>query len=123
MKKRLMAIILSVCFIVALFPVSAFAAGEYVLFLGDSITAGDGLGEGEKSYAEIMQSDGYDIAIGAESGFTTQDILDNMAEYEYAIEFTEIVVITIGGNDLMNTLYQFIVDKYNADPNNGGGKY
>lgn len=120
MKKRLMAIILSVCFVVALFPVPAFAAGKSVLFLGDSITTGDGLGEGEKSYAEIMESDGYDIAIGAESGFTTQDIIDNMAEYEFSIGIYDFVVITIGGNDLMNTLYQFIVDKYNADPNNGG---
>ena len=30
------------------------------------------------------------------------------------------ITITIGGNDLMNTLYKFVVDKYNADPDNGG---
>ena len=105
MKKKLMAIILSVLFVVALFPVSAFAAGEKVLFLGDSITAGDGLGEGEMSYVDIMESDGYDIAVEAESGFTTQDILNNMEEYEFAIGIYDFVVITIGGNDLMNTLY------------------
>lgn len=120
MKKKLMAIILSVLFIVALFPVSAFATGESVLFLGDSITTGYGLGEGEKSYVDIMESDGYDIAVDAESGFTTQDILNNMEEYEFAIGATDFVVITIGGNDLMNTLYKFVVDKYNADPDNGG---
>ena len=120
MKKKLMAIILSVLFIVALFPVSAFATGESVLFLGDSITTGYGLGGGEKSYVDIMESDGYDIAVDAESGFTTQDILNNMEEYEFAIGATDFVVITIGGNDLMNTLYKFVVDKYNADPDNGG---
>lgn len=106
------------CFVLGMFPAAALAQGSQITYvaLGDSITAGYGLGDGEQSFAEKLASDkGYSLKMLAESGDTSANLLakiQNPANAE-TLKNADLITISIGGNDLMNALYDYLAEKYN----------
>lgn len=96
-------------------PASASAAGtgSYVA-LGDSISAGYGLSEGELSFPErLAQSTGYALAdFSSSDGVTSQALLETLSQPEVAdaVKNADVITITVGGNDLMNALYEYLAD-------------
>ena len=98
-------------------PTAAFAQGKSYVALGDSITVGYGLADGEKAFPEIVaEAKGYELTNLAVSGATSQDLLgvvQNSANTA-VLANADLITITIGGNDLMGALYQFLADEYNS---------
>lgn len=96
-------------------PASASAAGtgSYVA-LGDSISAGYGLEGGELSFPEMLERDtGYVLTdFSSNDGVTSEDLLEtlNKAEVIAAVQGADVITITVGGNDLMNALYEYLAD-------------
>lgn len=96
-------------------PASASAAGtgSYVA-LGDSISAGYGLEGGELSFPEMLERDtGYVLTdFSSNDGVTSEDLLEtlNKAEVIAAVQDADVITITVGGNDLMNALYEYLAD-------------
>lgn len=96
-------------------PASASAAGtgSYVA-LGDSISAGYGLGEGELSFPEMLERDtGYVLTdFSSNDGVTSEDLLEtlNKSEVIAAVQDADVITITVGGNDLMNALYEYLAE-------------
>lgn len=97
-------------------PASASAAGtgSYVA-LGDSISAGYGLSEGELSFPErLAQSTGYALAdFSSNDGVTSQALLETLSQPEVAdaVKSADVITITVGGNDLMNALYEYLAEE------------
>ena len=117
MKRRTLSLFLSMCLVLGLLPAAAFAQDtiQYVA-LGDSITTGYRLGEGEQSFAEIIAAEnGYELINLAKDGATSADLLDVIQNEANAatLENADLITITIGGNDLMGALYEYLADKYN----------
>ena len=119
MKRRIFAAAIFLCLALVLLP-WAQAAGESYVALGDSITTGYGLNEGEKGFAQqIAGSQRYTLQNLAENGATSDMLLDSLSKSSTlsAIEGADVITITIGGNDLMNALYAYLADAYNmANP-------
>lgn len=96
-------------------PASASAAGtgSYVA-LGDSISAGYGLEGGELSFPEMLERDtGYVLTdFSSNDGVTSEDLLEtlNKSEVIAAVQDADVITITVGGNDLMNALYEYLAD-------------
>lgn len=96
-------------------PASASAAGtgSYVA-LGDSISAGYGLVEGELSFPEVLERDtGYVLTdFSSNDGVTSEDLLETLQDSEVAaaVRDADVITITVGGNDLMNALYEYLAD-------------
>ncbi|MBP0971939.1 MAG: SGNH/GDSL hydrolase family protein [Oscillospiraceae bacterium] len=90
----------------AALPVVPAAAADApsVLILGDSISAGYGLAEGEYGYYDyIADCTGGNLTNLAVSGMTTGDVIsviDNTSNKD-TIADAEIICISAGGNDLM----------------------
>lgn len=101
----------------AVFP--AFAAEENspaIVVLGDSIASGYGLEEGESCYGEIL-SDYYGSSAYANfavAGATSDDLAKQLEapsdQLSSAVSDADIVVISIGGNDLINYGARFLLD-------------
>lgn len=95
-------------------PASASAAGtgSYVA-LGDSISAGYGL-NGELSFPkQLEQRTGYVLTdFSSNDGVTSQDLLETLKKPEViaAVQRADVITITVGGNDLMNALYEYLAD-------------
>lgn len=121
MKKRLLSMILSLCLVLSLLPAQAFAAERlsYVA-LGDSITTGYGLNSPTtESFAALLAEKGnFALTNLAEDGETTETLLQTIQNNSTGIKKADVITITIGGNDLMNVLYDFLMAKYNADETN-----
>lgn len=92
---------------------SAVETGSYVA-LGDSISAGYGLSEGELSFPErLAQSTGYALAdFSSSDGVTSQALLETLSQPEVAdaVKSADVITITVGGNDLMNALYEYLAE-------------
>ena len=83
---------------------AAAADAPSVLILGDSISAGDGLKEGEFGYYDyVADCTGGTLTNLAKSGSTTSDVIaviDDAANKD-TIADADIICISAGGNDLM----------------------
>lgn len=120
---RLVSVVLTVCMAVCLLPITAGAeetdATNYVA-LGDSISTGYGLAEGEKSFAQLVaEENSFNLTCLAEDGATTATLLTKLQQPETiaAVSAANVVTITIGGNDFVNAFYEFIANNYNeANP-------
>lgn len=120
MKKRLIAALLSLCMLLGMAPLSALASGESYVALGDSISTGCGLDpeNGESSFVEqIAEQQELSMTMLAEDGETTARLLrkleDTDGEVAKALETADVVTLTIGGNDFMNALYEYMAGAYN----------
>lgn len=114
--KKMISLILALCLT---FTLSAAFAEEKIVYLalGDSISTGYGLAEGEKGFAEILaETNGYTLINRAVDGNTATGILAQMADpaVQADVFAADIITITCGGNDLMGLLYQKVADTYNA---------
>ena len=117
MKRRTLSLLVSLCLVLGLLPAGAFAQDtiQYVA-LGDSITTGYGLGESEQSFAEIVaEKNGYDLTNLATDGATSDDLRKVVLSGKNTdvLASADLITITIGGNDLMGALYEYLADKYN----------
>lgn len=123
MKKRVLAVLLSLCMVLCMIPMSVSAAEtetetpkSYVA-LGDSIPAGYGLEEGENPYPQqLAETYSYKLDNLAVTGMTSATLLTEIAKEDVLAKVTaaDVITITVGGNDLMNALYTFLLNKYNA---------
>lgn len=117
--KRILGVFLSVALAAGMAPATAQAsdaAASYVA-LGDSITTGYGL-NGEPSFADLLAAN-----IGctlndtmARDGATTADLLAQVqnTDNSSALMEADVITVTIGGNDLMAALYEFLAAEYNG---------
>ena len=117
MRKRWLSALLCLCLVLSLLPMAAHAqTPETYLALGDSITTGYGLGEGEQSFAEqAAQASGLTLEDSfAQNGLTSAELLAQLSEenVKAAVEDADFITITIGGNDLLNALYGYLAAKY-----------
>ncbi|MCD8327087.1 MAG: GDSL-type esterase/lipase family protein [Lachnospiraceae bacterium] len=96
-------------------------SGLSYLALGDSITTGYGLGEGESSFVELYaEAIEAEATIIAEDGLTAAELYAELVDaetyvskYQNAVENADVITITIGGNDLMETFYEAVAYVYN----------
>lgn len=117
MKKRLISLCMVLVLCLSLLPVTVLAAGNSYVALGDSITTGYGLEE-EQSFAEIVAEE-KEYTLNdtlAADGATSEELLGVVTNPENAetLKNANLITITIGGNDLMGALYQYLADVYNT---------
>lgn len=114
MKKRLLALLCFLVLCLGMLPSSALASesGSYVA-LGDSISAGYGL-NGELSFPkQLEQRTGYVLTdFSSNDGVTSGDLLETLQDSKVAaaVRNADVITITVGGNDLMNALYEYLAD-------------
>lgn len=86
---------------------------EEILLVGDSIAEGYLLAGDEKNYGEIIgeyYGDGTNIENIAVSGYTTTDLLNQIADdnYKSLYENADIIIISIGANDMLSACYNIL---------------
>lgn len=127
MRKRMLAVLLSVVMVLGILPVTA-SAGEgenpVYLALGDSITTGyappleNGTPqEVERPFADqVAAAQGYELTNMAEDGETSASLLTKLQETNSdelaAVTSADLITITVGGNDLMGALYAYLAEEY-----------
>ena len=124
MRKRFLGLLGALCALmlaVGLLPVRALAANGAAsyLALGDSVTSGYGLAEGERAFPDLVAQElGVDYVNAGQPGLTSAELLAQVQDPEMAdaLSDADIITITIGGNDLMNALYAYLADVINNDP-------
>ena len=101
----------AVCIATVLPEATASAAEKKMLVLGDSISAGYGLANGELGYYDyVAEYGGYSMTNLAVSGDTTVDLLEVIAKdnTQKAVKDADLICISIGGNDLLQAVQGFI---------------
>ncbi|MDE6036252.1 MAG: hypothetical protein K2G36_10130 [Ruminococcus sp.] len=86
-----------------------------MVVLGDSIASGYGLGESEHTYSEICADYfGAELSNFAVAGLDSYELLDMIQnitdEQKTAIENTDVIIISTGGNDIMNYIIKQLLD-------------
>ena len=109
----------AVCIATVLPEATASAAEKKMLVLGDSISAGYGLANGELGYYDyVAEYGGYSMTNLAVSGDTTVDLLEVIAKdnTQKAVKDADLICISIGGNDLLQAVqgYTKRIIKHNA---------
>jgi lysophospholipase L1-like esterase len=126
MKRRVLSICLVLALCLGLLPTSAFAAAgaPVYLALGDSITTGyappdaDGNPQTvENPFIKQVETLGYKMVNEAADGETTASLLEKLENGSIDVSDAQLITITIGGNDLMNALYGYLVESYNTGKN------
>ena len=120
MGKRCLAILISLCMVLWLAPEAAEAKESERVYvaLGDSISAGYGLPDGEDPFTkQIADNNHYTFYSLAESGETSASLLEKLSDptVMQTLAKADIITITIGGNDLMGSLYEYLANVYNQD--------
>lgn len=127
-----MSICLTLALCLGLLPVTALAADDPVyLALGDSITTGYApLDEGEEESQtvgdpfanQVAEKLRYELVNKAANGETSTSLLGRLqsGSNDYIdVSGADLITITIGDNDLMDALYQHLVDCYNEGKEDG----
>lgn len=118
MRKRLISLCMVLVLCLSLLPVTVLATSSSYVALGDSITTGYGLKEGEQSFAEIVAEEkGYTLNDDlAADGATSEKLLGVVKDQANAetLKNADLITITIGGNDLMGALYSYLAEAYNT---------
>lgn len=86
---------------------------EKITLLGDSITYGFGLSEEEHNYGWYLgEYYGAEVSNYAENGLTTDGLLEKLElpEIEASVKNSDIVCLSIGGNDLLHIFIQALSD-------------
>lgn len=116
--KKWIAALLSLVTALAMLPLSLAEEAPVYLALGDSISTGYGLAEGEKGFAWIVAEEhGYTLINRAVNGNVAPGILAQLADPALLkeVERAELITVTCGGNDLMALLFQQLTEAYNAN--------
>lgn len=118
--KKIVALAVAVCLVLSAAPTGVKAAdsdgtwGAY-LALGDSISSGYGLNEGEQAFPAIVAGTGnLTLDNQAQEGETSATLLAKLKNGALIqnVQNADVITITIGGNDLMDALYSFLTNKY-----------
>ena len=120
MKRKLLAILLSLAMLFTLLPPgAALAVSPSYVALGDSITTGYGLAEEETAFPTTVANNvGATLTNLAADGETSASLLTKLQTDESvktAVSDADVITITIGGNDLMDALYEYLATRYNMD--------
>ena len=118
MKRKFLAILLSLAMLFTLLPPgAALAVSPSYVALGDSITMGYGLAEGETAFPMTVANNvGATLTNLAANGETSASLLTKLqtdGSVKTAVSDADVITITIGGNDLMDALYAYLAEKYN----------
>lgn len=116
--KKWIAVLLSLVTALAMLPLSLAEEAPVYLVLGDSISTGYGLAEGEKGFARsVAEEHGYTLINRAVNGNVAPGILAQLADPALLkdVEKAELITVTCGGNDLMALLFQQLAETYNAN--------
>ena len=101
---------------IGLLPLSLSADEPVYLALGDSITTGYRLAEGESGFATLVaEANGYELVNAAVNGATSSDLLQSLESGEIDPSDAELITITIGGNDLLGALFNYLAERWNED--------
>ncbi|MBD5142616.1 MAG: hypothetical protein HDT22_03280 [Ruminococcus sp.] len=76
-----------------------------IVVIGDSISTGAGLPDGEKSYVQLIQDyTCLEIQNFAQDNYTTEDILlsINDAQIQEALSQADVIIVTVGIHDIMD---------------------
>lgn len=86
---------------------------ESITVLGDSISSGYGLNEGERSYASYLgEYFGAEVENFAADGKTTSQLLELLEDDETvskSIGKSELICVSIGGNDVMDVFFDELI--------------
>jgi len=115
MKPKFISMLLAVAMLLGTISATVFAAEPAcVLAIGDSISAGYGVGEGEVFTA--LFGDEYSVNNRAVNGNTVPGLLKQFQNEDITVQeikAADIVTVTIGGNDIMAVFYNEIANMYN----------
>lgn len=96
---------------IAMLPLTVSAERESLLILGDSISSGYAVEEGEYAYYDYLtQCMNYEMTNMAVAGYTTQDLMTLMAteETQAAIAEADVISVSIGANDILGPFLTFL---------------
>ncbi len=91
------------------------------LAVGDSISTGYGLDDANtKAFPALVGATlgaDYTVVNKAVNGETTASLIENLkkTDYQTAVANADIITLTVGGNDMMDILYQFMAVKMNLE--------
>ncbi len=118
MKKGILGICLTLALCLGLLPTTALAAsGDTYLALGDSITTGYAPNNTIVSSPfadQVAAAQGYTLVNEAADGETSETLKNKLTGNTINVSDAALITITIGGNDLMDALYGYLVEQYNA---------
>ncbi|WP_462408704.1 SGNH/GDSL hydrolase family protein [Neobacillus sp. Marseille-QA0830] len=125
MKFKQISILFTVMLVFSTFFSSfALAKGDpchcSVVALGDSITAGYGLGANEKPFPNLITQPGNNTVTNlGVSGMTSGELYASLSNPQNAsaIANADVVTLYIGGNDLINFIESLNLDSQTIDPN------
>lgn len=106
--------------LLGLAPLAGAASGPSYVALGDSISSGYGLEEASMGFPHLVARDnGLELTNLAQVGETSASLLDklNTPQVAEAVAQAEVITITVGGNDVVNALYDYLAEEHNQlDP-------
>ena len=111
MKKKFLAIVMSLCIALSMLPGMALAADKPAYAaLGDSISAGYGLSDPAKDAfsALVKKEKGFELTNLSQSGATSDDLASSIKNNLPVVTGADVITITAGGNDMMNALYAYL---------------
>ncbi|MCD7823972.1 MAG: GDSL-type esterase/lipase family protein [Oscillospiraceae bacterium] len=126
LTKRILSVALAMVFAVCMLTNTVFAANSLIaslntttyLALGDSITAGYGLSDPDtESFVTLFGNEiGATTINYGVSGLTAATLAETLAtgEYDTYLAMVDVVTITIGGNDLMQAFYEYLIGVCNT---------
>lgn len=112
--KKILINILCIFSVASAFIINVSAEGiEHITILGDSISSGYGLSENDKNYG-VWLGEYYKAEVNnfAAEGETTQqlmDILESDREIFDSLEKSDLICVSIGGNDILDIFYDDLV--------------
>lgn len=117
--KRFLRALFTTCMAFTIMPITAFAeeasptatstaSKKNMVALGDSITTGFGLADiSRENFVNIVkEAKGYILTNVAEGGKTVVELPDQISKNIPAIKSANVITISIGGNDLVNALFE-----------------
>lgn len=85
---------------------AAAADATNIVVIGDSISAGAKLAEGQLSYAELIEDAAVSVNVQnfAAEGSTTQDVINTLdnAQVKAALADADVILVTVGIHDIMD---------------------
>lgn len=118
LAQKLLGAAVSVALLLGLVPLAGAQStrGKSYVALGDSISSGYGLEEGTLSFPQqVAQDNGLELNNLAQDGETSASLLDKLQtpQVAEAVAQADVITITVGGNDVVNSLYRYLTEEYN----------
>lgn len=106
-------------------PMAMAQSGEEICYvaLGDSVSSGYGLEEEAQRFTQqVAGENGFELTSLAQNGETSQTLLERLQDPDVlqAVAQADVMTVTIGGNDLMQALYEYLAQRYCASHSDAG---